>query len=176
MRRFTLLFSLAVSACSNLYTLPEPHQGASKEVNLTPGADDRQGEADYLAARQVIIKLYGLLQQQRYVEAMEHMSSETRDFITYGTDKSVAEVFADGHLTLADGTSVDIDPVTSILAADVSRLVDSIPGREEQETPARKEIFAILPNDMVQHIVMIKEKGQWVLHRTRIAEPEKVAR
>lgn len=171
--RFLLVVLLltASSACSSIYTLPPPPSGAPKDVNLTPGADDRESEAAYLAARQSIIKLFGLLQQQRYPEADELLSAETRAFLTFNTDKSVGEVLADGKLTLATGELVEINPVTTLLAEDVSRLVDAVPGLDEQETPSRKEVFAILSNDRAQRIVMIKEAGQWVLHRTRIAQP-----
>ncbi len=167
---FALIICGMLPACTNIYKLPEP-SAATQDVNLTPGADDRQGEQDYLAARQTVITLFGLLQQQRYPEAEEFMSQETQSFLRYGSDKSVAEVLADGKLTLANGEVVDIEPVTTLLAEDVSRLTDSVPSIEEQETPARKEIFAILSGDRVQRIVIIKETGRWVLHRTRIAEP-----
>lgn len=171
---FLGLLVVVSSACSSIYTLPPPPSGAPQNVNLTPGADNRESEAAYLQARQSIIKLFGLLQQQRYPEADALLSSETRAFVTFNTEKSVSETLADGKLTLATGELVDIDPVSTLLAEDISRLVDALPGIEEQETPSRKEVFAILSNDRAQRIVMIKEAGQWVLHRTRIAQPIKI--
>ncbi|MEZ4462858.1 MAG: hypothetical protein R3E66_24650 [bacterium] len=170
MKRFVPLIVILSFGCSDVYRLPDPKPGQTTNVNLTPGADDRQGEADYLQARQTIIKLFSLLQQQRYPEAEELLSKETVAFVTYGTDKTFAEVLADGKLTQPNGEVVDLDPVFMLLASDDSRLVDAIPGIEEQETPARKEIFAVLPNDQFQRIVIIKEAGRWVLHRTRIAQ------
>jgi hypothetical protein len=169
-----LIASMALPACTSIYVLPEPTESA-QDVNLTPGSDDRQGEQDYLAARQTVITLFGLLQQQRYPEAEELLSRETQSFIRYGGGKSVSEVLADGKLTLANGEVVDIEPVTMLLGEDISRLTESVPGIEEQETPARKEVFAILSGDRVQRIVIIKETGRWVLHRTRIAEPTSTA-
>lgn len=165
-----LLICGTLSACTNIYVLPKP-TAATQDVNLTPGADDRQGEQDYLAARQTVITLFGLLQQQRYPEAQDLMSQETQAFLRHGSEKTTSEVLADGKLILASGEVVDIDPVSMLLAQDVSRLTDSVPGIQEQETPARKEVFAILSGDRVQRIVIIKETGRWVLHRTRIAEP-----
>ena len=170
LKRFVLLIAISSFGCSDVYRLPDPKAGAATNVNLTPGTDDRQGEADYLQARQTVIQLFSLLQQQRYPEAEDLVSKETVAFITFGTEKSFAETLADGKLTQPDGEVVDLDPVSMLLASDVSRLVDALPGIEEQETPARKEIFAVLPNDEFQRIVIIKEAGRWVLHRTRIAQ------
>lgn len=171
--RYVVACALFVSlaGCANIYTLPPPPADRDKSVELTPGADQDNDTQAYLEARQSVIRLFGLLQQQRYPEAEDLLSAETREFVTFGSEKSVSEVFGDRKLTLASGEVVDFDPVPTLLAEDVSRLVDAVPGIEEQETPSRKEVFAILSNDRAQRIVMIKEAGQWVLHRTRIAQP-----
>ena len=71
---------------------------------------------------------------------------------------------------LEDGTT-KFDPLAVLLAPDVSTLSDSATGVEEHETTGRKEIFATLPSGQLQTIVMITERGKWVLHRTRIPEP-----
>jgi len=165
---------LAAAGCrGTLYELPSPPPPSERHsVSLIPGEEQRADEKLYLAARASVLELYNLLSTQRYREAAQLMSVETRDFLMHGgKGKSVAEVLGGGKLQMPDGEVVDLDPVPMLLAADVSKLTDTVAGVEEHETQARKEIFAHLPSGKVQRIVMIKERGKWVLHRTRLSTP-----
>jgi len=73
-----------------------------------------------------------------------------------------------------DGKQRRFDPVKTLLADDITSLADSIEGVEEQETSRRKEIFAKQgQGEPPQRIVMIKEGGKWVLHRTTVDKEEK---
>lgn len=161
-----LIASLFLISCASLYELPEPPPpNERKSAVQAEDTDSAASERAYLEARAAIIVLYNLLQQQRYGEAVEKISAETRDFLTHGTSQSAQEILASRQLTI-DNQVVEIDPVSMLLAEDVSQLVESVAGVEEQETSSRKEIFAVVPGGF-RRIVMIQESGQWVLHRTR---------
>ena len=164
--------SVALSACHrvSMYELPPPPPpDERRDVSLIPGEEQRQDEQRYLAARAAVLDLYNLLSTKRYDEAVELMSAETRDFIVgIGSGEKAADVLVAG--LLEDGTT-KFDPLAVLLAPDVSTLSDSATGVEEHETTGRKEIFATLPSGQLQTIVMITERGKWVLHRTRIPEP-----
>jgi hypothetical protein len=176
MVRKLLLAAILVStpACqATLYELPAPPPPeARKSVSLVPGEKERKAEELYLEARTQILELYNLLSTKRFEEAADLLSLETRDFLKkLGNGAPVHEVLALEELTLPSGKVVPFDPVSILLAEDVSKLQDSVPGVEEQETSSRKEIFATLPSGKLQKIVLIVEGGKWVLHRTRIPEP-----
>ncbi len=176
MRTLPILIAalLTSSACYrvSLYELPPPPpQTDQGDVSLIPGEEERKDEERYLDARAAVIQVFNLLSTKRYDEAVERMSLETRDFLKGGGKRSAADVLVDRKMKLPNGEVVEIDPVATLVAEDVSKLSDSVAGMEEHETEARREIFATLPSGRIQKIVMIKEKGQWVLHRTRIPEP-----
>lgn len=160
-------------ACVDVYNLPDPPpESERRSVSLIPGEEERQSERDYLSARAAIVELNGLLTQQRYVEALDRVSAETRSFIAYGTEKPAPDVLAAGKLKLPNGELVSFEPVSMLLAEDISKLQDTFPGVEEQETASRKELYAVLPSGKATKIVVIKEGGEWVVHRTRL--PQKI--
>ena len=178
MNRFIWLLAIVsavgASACHrvSLYELPPPPpESERKNVSLIPGEETRRDEARYLEVRAAVLQLNNLLSTRRFEEAVGLLSAETRDFLRGAGKKPAAEVLADGELKLPDGTKRAFDPVAMLLAEDVSKLSDDIRGVEEQETQHRKEIFATLPSGKIQKIVLITERGKWVLHRTRIPEP-----
>lgn len=162
-----LLATFAIG-CVNVYSIPAPPpENERRSVSLIPGEEERQTERDYMAARATIVKVNSLLTQQRYVEALEHLSAETRAFLSHGGNASPDEVLASRNLKLPDGSVVSFEPAALLLAEDISKLEDSVEGINEQETRSRKEIFAVLADGQVTRIVVIKEGGEWVIHRTR---------
>lgn len=166
---------LSASACHrvSLYELPPPPPVEErKSVSLIPGEEKRDDEARYLEVRAATLELFNLLSTKRYEEATQRLSAETLDFLrTIGGKKNPADVLVAGELHRPDGSKVAFDPVVMLVAEDVSKLSDSVDGLEEHETNERKEIFATLPSGQLQKIVLITERGKWVLHRTRIPEP-----
>ncbi|QED25975.1 hypothetical protein FRD01_01605 [Microvenator marinus] len=165
--RFSSVFwglALASSGCAARYELPPPPPESERVSVQTAEQDDSQ-EA-YLEARQAIVQLFSLLQQQRYEEASGLLSQETKSFLTLNSESSVQDVLAAGKITTENGL-VDFDPVLTLLAPNLTQLVDSVDGEEESETATRKEIFAIHDSGATK-IVVIKESGKWVLHRTRL--------
>ncbi len=174
--RHLLLAAITFSSMgcgATTYDLPPPPPPEErKSISLIPGEEERKAEEVYLEARTQLLELYNLLSTKRYKEAADMMSLETRDFLKkLGGGAPVHEVLALEELKLPSGKVVPFDPVPILIAEDISKLRDSVPGVEEHETGNRKEIFATLPSGKLQKIVMIAEGGQWVLHRTRIPEP-----
>lgn len=170
---FVLLLGLIACGCrGSVYSLPAPPPKEERRaVSLIPGEEQRKAEEAYLDARARILEINNLLATKRYDEVTQLLSLETQDWLqTLGGGGEVAEVLAAGKLTLPNGEVVDFDPVTTLVAEDVSKLSDRVDGLEEHETPSRKEIFATLSSGKIQKIVLITEGGQWVLHRTRLPE------
>jgi hypothetical protein len=180
MRRFVVKVACvgAVAAgwgCADtLYVLPDPPpEGERRSVSLIPGEDERLKEQDYIAARASALKLYQLLSTKRFEEAIGLMSQETRDFLVFVSpgDKNALTTLEEGKMKFPDGTLVVADPVEVLLSADMSDLKDEVEGEEEQEGVRRKEIWAQSEGKKPRKIVMIKEGGKWVLHRTSV-KPE----
>ncbi len=161
--------------CSdNMYVLPDPPaEGERRSVSLIPGEDERLKEQDYIAARASALKLYQLLSTKRFEEAIGLMSQETRDFLVFVSpgEKNALVTLEEGQMKFPDGTLVDADPVEALLSVDMSDLKDEVEGKEEQEGVRRKEIWALSQGKAPRKIVMIKEGGKWVLHRTSV-KPE----
>lgn len=168
---FCLLIFVASACGAPMYSLPAPPaESEQRSVSLIPGEDERRAQGQYLDVRARVLEVYNLLASKRFDEATRLMSHETRDWLeSMGAGASVVEVLAAGKLTTPNGV-VDFDPVTTLVANDVSQLADRVEGVEEHETAARKEIFATLHDGKLQKIVLIQEGGQWVLHRTRFPE------
>lgn len=169
-----LLAAVLLAGCaSNLYELPPPpEKGERGDATLAPRAEEEQAQQDYTAARASLLKIYNQLSTQRYDEAVQLMSQETRAFLTYGTDATAADVLADGALTLPSGERVEFEPSTFFVAPDVQKLEDSIEGAPENETDRRREFFAISADGTARRVVMIKQGGEWVLHKTRAGGAE----
>ncbi|MGM0559136.1 MAG: hypothetical protein ACQEVA_22315 [Myxococcota bacterium] len=152
---------------SNLYELPPPpEKGERADAKSAIRAEEEKAQQDYAAARAALLKAYNLLSTQRYDEAVDLMSQETRAFLTYGSDSSAADVLADGVLTLSSGEQVEFEPSTFFVAADVQKLEDSVEGVEENETDRRRELFAVSADGSAHRVIMIKQGGDWVIHKT----------
>lgn len=166
------LCCFAAACASNPYQLPAPPpKDEWVDDAADPKADERRQEMIYLEARTALLGLYNLLSNQRFKEASSMVSAETRDFITSGGNATFEEILASGRLPLPNGEVVEIDPVSTLTGPDLSKLVDSVDGIGENETDARKELFVPLQSGGYQRIVMIREGGSWVLHRTRLPQP-----
>lgn len=169
-----LLVCCTLSACNSVYVLPDPPPADERRsISLIPGEDERLKERDYLQARATVLKAYQLLSSKRYKESLELMSQETRDFLAFASPNKSANspaiiTLAEGKFVLNNGRTVTFEPAAWLLARDVSELKDSLPGKKEQETNRRKEIFAIQPKGKPRKIIVIKEAGKWVIHRTTV--------
>ena len=160
------------SGCGGtMYVLPAPPPpGERRSVSLIPGTEESEDDELLQEARATVRTLHRLLQGQRYVEALDWLSAETRDFLAYGDEEGrPEEALARGALQLPDGQRVEIDPLELLVAPDVSTLEDEVPGVEDQETDRRKVLFAIPPGGEPRQIVVIREGDRWVVHRTGVA-------
>ena len=133
MPKIAVLFvlSFVLGACHPLYVLPEPPPAAErKNVSLIPSPENDDEEQKYLAVRAQVLKIYQLLADLQLEAASEFFSQETRDFLLYGgaENSSVGEVLASGKLTMKNGGVVEFEPVSMLLASDVSKLVDTVEG------------------------------------------------
>ncbi len=160
------------SGCQdNLYVLPDPPaESERRAVSLIPGEDQRLREKDYIDARAAALKLYQLLSTKRFEEAIGAMSQETKDFLVFVSpgERSALTTLEEGKMKFPDGKIISVDPVEVLLSADMSDLKDEVAGEEEQEGTRRKEIWAMRDGKKPRKIVMIKEGGKWVLHRTNV--------
>lgn len=169
MRYLVLAICVALLAgCSSSpYELPAPK---SAEPTARE-ADDEQSDVDRdLAARAALLKLYEFLNQGQFVDAETYLSQQTREFLTHTSDSgSVSHVLASGAFTLADGRTIDIDPVDFLIAPEITRIADSLDGVDSHETARRRELFVYGADDGPRRVVMIREGDQWVLHKTSIS-------
>jgi hypothetical protein len=169
MRRLVLAISMGiiVGCASSPYELPPP-------TAATPAADEAEDEQTDterdLAARAALLELYEYLNKGQFVDAEAYLSQQTREFLVHASDSSsVSSVLANGQLTLADGRSVDIDPVEFLIAPKITRIADSLDGVESHQTARRRELFVYGDDDGPRRVIMIREGDQWVLHKTSIS-------
>lgn len=168
------LLTCVLSACGpgRLYELPPPPpESERQDVSLIPGEDERARERDYLEARAVALKLYQYLSAKRFKESLSLLSGETVDMLALTSPKkggadAAEETLAQGTMILSSGKMIKFDPVELLVAKDISKLEDSLAGQTENETSRRKEIFAIQPDGNAQRVIVIKEAGRWVIHKT----------
>ena len=174
----SLLLSLAVlfsSSCASrsLYEIPPPPpESERKTISLIPGEEARQAERDYLQARSAVIQLNAYLRSKRYEESLSLMSQETQAMLEFlspspAAKKPALATLIEGKIKVR-GKIREVDPAAMLLAGDLTQIKDAVDGQEEQETQRRKELFAMQPDGSIRKIVMIKEGGQWVLHRTKL--------
>ena len=169
----------ALPACSSrsLYELPPPPpEKERKTISLIPGEEARQAERDYLQARSAVIQLNAYLRSKRFEESLGLMSQETQAMLEFLSPSPKAKqpalaTLIEGKINVR-GQLRDVDPAAMLLASDLTQIKDSVDGKEEQETQRRKELFALQPDGSIRKIVMIKEGGQWVLHKTNLDQLE----
>lgn len=165
-----LAVAIIIASCaSNIYELPPPPEDAEgSETSLAPRVEEEASQNENSAARSAVLEAFNLLSTQRYDEAVELMSQETRAFLTHGTDASAAEVLARGELVLPSGRRVEFEPSTFFVASDVQTLEDDIDGVEQRETDRRREYFAVSADGTPHRVVTIKQGDRWVLHKTSV--------
>lgn len=173
----SLAMSLGVVAgCgSSAYQLPKPPPAdEQRDVAADPAAQAEQRRARYLEARAALLKLYSALTKERFEEAEQLLSQQTRDFLAYGNETGdPSTALSSGQLVLPDGRKVTFDPVQLLLGGKIQKIADTLEGVEEHETRRRRELFVFDPEGEPHKVVMIVEGGQWVLHRTSIDPSQK---
>ena len=161
---------MTTSACGlGLYELPDPTPESEwASISLDPAEEERQAQRRYIAARQAALELYQALNEEDWESAWAMMSSETQDFLKFGSpNKDGKETLSSGRLVLPDGTPVEFDPVDLFMIKDMRRLEDEHQGSAEAETEGRKELFAHSSDGRVNKVILIYEIGRWRVHRTK---------
>jgi hypothetical protein len=159
-----------MSACGETsYRLPPPSQSEQRDVAADPAEQAEQERSRYLEARASLLRLYEMLSENRFEDAEQLLSQQTRDFLAYGSEAGdPSTVLSNGRLILPDGRSVEFDPVELLIGAKIQRITDSLEGVEEHETRSRRELFVVDAEGQSHQVVMISEGGRWVLHRTSV--------
>jgi hypothetical protein len=166
-----LPLSLALSGCYDLYALPDPPPADQwTQAGLDPTQDEVNQERDALDARKAALALYEKLSAGALEEAWALLSTETHNFLTFGNpDGDGLKALGEGSLTLPGGEPERFDPVDLFLVRDLQRLDDEHPDfPQEAETTHRKELYAISADARVHKVVLIREEGQWRVHRTAL--------
>lgn len=155
-----------ISGCrTSPYHLPAPAQPARDGT----GADQVDEAALDRAARASLMKLYELLRAQQYEPAERYLSQETREFLTHITRQAdAATALASRKMTLQGQAEITFDPVQLLLGGNIAEVRDAMDGVAQAETPNRRELFVIDPQGKAHRVILIREGGEWVLHKTSV--------
>lgn len=164
------LLSVLGASCSTLYDLPAPPpQDQWTSISLVPGEDELDEEKRYIEARSATLRLYSALAEEDWDGAWPLLSEETRSFLSFNAPgKDGKKVLASGQITLPSGPSKTFDPVDAFVIRDLRKITDEYKNAVQNETANRKELFVINVDENVHKVVLIREQGQWRVHRTEI--------
>lgn len=169
-------FAMASGCLGETYRLPDPPQSPSTtpadrtSPDHTKSESEEKADADtFIDAKKSLLKLYKYLSQKRYDRAKTYLSQQTLAFLSHEQEgRAPTEVLAEGRLLLPNGEKVAFDPVEFFLTENVRNIRDSVEGIDEHETGSRKELFLIDESGNKSQVVMIREGGRWVLHKTAL--------
>jgi hypothetical protein len=165
-----VLVAVGIGACGGSpYYLPAPSQVEQRDAAVDPSEQAKQEQSRDLQARTALLELYESLSKERFEDAEQLLSQQTRDFLAYGTETGdPSTVLSSGTLVIPDGRSVEFEPVELLIGGEIQSITDSMDGAQEHETRSRRELFVVDPAGQAHQVVMISEGGRWVLHRTSI--------
>lgn len=159
----TMTLVFAVAGCgANVYQLPAPPE-ETHSVALDPTADAAADEALYIEARRTVLGLYERLSQQRWSEAWELLSNETRLLLDEGSNQQGEAALSSGEVDL-DGRRYSFDPVDLFVVSGLTAIDDEFDGETQHETDRRREVFATGEGGTVRKIVVIREGDSWRVH------------
>lgn len=165
----------AASCASSTYYLPPPpdQQKSAKKSDAGPKSNaERAPEELDAQAREALMELYELLEHERFEEAEDYLSQETREFLSHaGAEEDASETLSSGQIQLAGRSPIKISPVKLLIGGNIESVRDAMEGVSENQTPNRRELFVLDPAGDTHRVIMIFEGGKWVLHKTSI-QPE----
>jgi hypothetical protein len=135
-------------------------------VHLDPASEQRESDARYTEARRTLVSLYETLGGERWEDAVDLLSVETRLLLSAGGTGNAAESLAAGTLTIGE-VDYRFDPTDLLLMHDPDAMEDSVVGETESETSRRKEVFLVNAEE-TRRVVLIQEADQWRVHLRRI--------
>lgn len=165
-----LLLVVSVPACrGSLYTLPDPPPREDwQRHSLNPAEDEERNERNFRAAQDAVISFSEAMRDQRYSDAYEVLSNETRILLDDLSPSGRGEdVLATGALE-REGVEYQVDPVDLFVIHDLVDLVDEQPHEMEAETYRRKEVWAIGADGAVHRVIVIDEGNGWHIHKPQI--------
>jgi hypothetical protein len=169
-----LLASAGVAGCGRaLYSLPDPPPREDWQNLNASDIDDRQGSVErFIAAKRVGVELYAALTAERWDEALEMMSQETRNFLEDASNgKGAAGALAAGELALG-GQVTRFRPAADLFIADLVGLKDTLPNAPmESETKLRKELYAVNARGQARKVLFIYEADAWRFHSPFVGTP-----
>ncbi|MFP4601004.1 MAG: hypothetical protein ACLFVJ_22340 [Persicimonas sp.] len=162
------VLQMAGMACrSTPYQLPDPPPETEQQDTQQDSESQRNPDME---AREALLELSELLAEERFEEAEDRLSQQTRDFLAHGNDRGDAsDALSAGQMTLPDGRNYRFEPAELLVAGDIARIEDSRDGADDHETSRRRVLYVIDSDGQAHRVVMIREGDQWVLHKTSVS-------
>lgn len=156
---------LGCAAQGRALELPEwPGVVALEEEAALPWMDTREGAA----AARVLSSFRDAIRHQRFDEALEALSFETRLFLDHHHPEGGEAALAEGRLHAADGVW-SFDPI-EVFAGPVHPEHMLLADLASEEGPALGPRRVVLQSDQgEERWTVIRERDHWRIHRPRIA-------
>ena len=166
---FLILLTVAAVGCSGLYELPDPPPRDSwQRHSLSPAEDHDRSHERYLAAQDSLLAFVEALSDERFEDAYNLLSNETRILLDDLSPTGRGEhSLATGEITRG-GSEYHVESLDLFVIRDLTRIEDTHDDQMEAETYRRKEIYAVGTDGTVHHIVMILEEDRWRIHKPDI--------
>lgn len=162
------LILVGLPACSSLYELPDPPSPESwRRHSLSPGEDDERSNERFLEAQEAVLAFVEALNDERFEDAYELVSNETRILLDSVSSTGRGEhVLQTGEFTRNGTFSVDV--LDLFVIRDLDRIEDEHPDFQESETYRRKEVYVYDTEGTSHHLVLIREADAWHIHKPDI--------
>ena len=172
----TTMFALVLTgafllSCGpSLYDIPEPPPREQwRRHSLNPADTDARSQQNFFAAQDSLLSFVEAMDQERYDDAYDLLSNETRILLDDLSPTGLGEDVLETGEIRRDETDYRVNAMDLFAIADLSDIVDEpTDGRSEAETYRRKEIYAIGADGNVHHIVLIFEENEWRIHHPDI--------
>lgn len=161
--------TLGAAGCASLYRLPEPPPRESwARHSLSPTQDRDRSAERYADARTALFAFLDALASERYDDAYNALSNETRILLDdLAADGRGESVLATGALRRGDA-DYQVDVVDLFAIADLARIEDDWNDQPEAESYRRKELWAIDRAGAAHRVVLIYESDAWRIHKPDI--------
>lgn len=160
-----LCFAVPLGCADSTYRLPAPGSAGAAQSD-EPDQEHREQRNPDLEARARLLILYQLLAEERFEETEHLLSQQTREFLAHSGSGDASHSLSVGEISLPNGRKYRFEPIEFLIGGEIARIANSADGVEEHETERRREFFVVDPQEQAHRVVMIREGGEWVLHKT----------
>lgn len=175
-QRLTTTFVLVLTgaflwSCGpSLYEIPEPPPREQwRRHSLNPADTTARSQQNFFAAQDSFLAFVEAMDQERYDDAYDLLSNETRILLDDLSPTGLGEDVLETGAIQRDETEYHVDALDLFAVADLTDIVDEpTDGSSEVETYRRKEIYAVGADGQVHHIVLILEEDEWRIHHPDI--------